>query len=113
MVDIASGPGLSRSSIFWRSPKRPDVMRSFSCHDQRAEALFESLQTATSDIEVRNLTRELQEALSENPPAIFLAWNERARTVRGDFPIQVEPGVDPLPLLWQWGARTPEGMAPR
>jgi ABC-type transport system substrate-binding protein len=113
MVDIASGPGLSRSSIFWRSPKKPEVLRSFSYDNPRTEALFESLQTATSDTEVRSITRELQEALSENPPAIFLAWNERARTVRGDFDIEVEPGTDPLPRLWQWGARAPEGVATR
>jgi peptide/nickel transport system substrate-binding protein len=103
MVDLASGPGLSRSSIFWRSPRRLDVYTSFAYENAETEALYDSLRNATSDTEVRSLTRSLQEAFRRNPPAIFLAWNERARAVPGDFQIAVERDTDPLPNLWQWG----------
>ena len=103
MVDLASGPGLSRSSVFWRSPKRPDVYTSFAYENPEVQALYDSLRDATSDTEVRSLTRSLQEAFRRNPPAIFLAWNERARAVPGDFQIAVERDTDPLPNLWQWG----------
>jgi len=37
-----------------------------------------------------------------DPPALFLAWNERARAVRRDFEIPNEPGRDPLLTLWRW-----------
>jgi peptide/nickel transport system substrate-binding protein len=103
LVDLASGAGLSRSSTFWRSPKRQHVYTSFGYENPETEALFESLRGATSDSEVRSITRQLQEAFRRNPPAIFLAWNERARAVPGDFDIAVERDTDPLPNLWRWG----------
>ena len=103
IVDLASGAGLSRGSIFWRSPKRQDVYTSFAYENPETEALFESLRAATSDTEVRSITRALQEAFKRNPGAIYLAWNERARAVPGDFQIAVERDTDPLPKLWQWG----------
>ena len=108
MIDIVSGPGLSRSSIFWRSPTRREVLSSFGYHNSETEALFEELRAADSDAVVQSITRRLQDAFQRNPPAIFLAWNERARTVRGDFRIDVQEGVDPLPRLWQWGAQVAE-----
>jgi peptide/nickel transport system substrate-binding protein len=115
MVDLASGPGLSRSSVFWRSPTRPDVYTSFAYENPETQALYDSLRDATSDTEVRSLTRSLQEAFRRNPPAIFLAWNERARAVPGDFQIAVERDTDPLPNLWQWGTAnaTAERIAAR
>jgi ABC-type transport system substrate-binding protein len=109
MVDIASGPGLSRGSVFWRSPKNPNVIDSFAYENPETEALFEALRASSSDTEVRAITKKLQESFKKDPPAIFLAWNERARAVRGDFQIAVEPGADPLPRLWQFGAGKPVG----
>jgi ABC-type oligopeptide transport system substrate-binding subunit len=108
MVDLASGPGLSRSSIFWRSPDRSEVLKSFGYRNPETETLFESLHAATSDSQARPIIRALQTAFAQNPPAIFLAWNERARAVRGDFQIAVEQGTDPLPRLWQWGRKPAE-----
>jgi ABC-type transport system substrate-binding protein len=103
IVDIASGVGLSRSSIFWRSPRRPNVYTFFGYENPETEALWEALRESTSDAEVRTITRNLQEAFKRNPPAVFLAWTERARAVPGDFQIAVERDTDPLPRLWQWG----------
>jgi hypothetical protein len=100
---MTSGPGLSRASVFWRSPKRPDVYTSFAYENAETESLFDALRAATSDAEVRSVTRSLQEAFKRNPGAIYLAWNERARAVPGDFEINVERDTDPLPNLWQWG----------
>lgn len=106
IVDLVSGPGLSRASVFWRSPKKPDVYTSFAYENPETEALFDSLREATSEADVRSATRSLQEAFKRNPPAIFLAWNERARAVPGDFQISVERDTDPLPNLWQWGTNS-------
>jgi hypothetical protein len=40
----------------------------------------------------------------EDPPAIFLAWSERTRAIRGDIPVTVDPKTDPLLTLPKWGA---------
>jgi hypothetical protein len=80
-------------------------MDAFGYENPETESLFEELRAATSDATVRSVTQRLQEAFRRNPPAIFLAWNERARTFRGDFDIKTQPGSDPLPRLWEWGAQ--------
>lgn len=113
MVDITSGFGLSRSSIFWRSPRRAETRDTFAYENPETESLFEQLRAATNDGTVRSVTHRLQEAFRRNPPAIFLAWNERARTFRGDFEIKSQPGTDPLPRLWEWGAQLSDRTAAR
>jgi peptide/nickel transport system substrate-binding protein len=113
MVDLTSGPSLSRSSIMWRSPKRSDALRIFNYDNPVTEALFENLRTAPNDVVTRSEVRRLQQAFLESPPAIFLAWNERARAIRSEFRVDVEAGADPISTLWRWqtdktiGSNTP------
>jgi len=113
MVDLSSGFSLSRASVFWRSPRRPDTLNSFGYENPETESLFEQLRSATNDSSVRSVVQKLQDAFRRNPPAIFLAWNERARTFRGGFEITAQPGTDPLPRLWEWGAQRSERTAAR
>jgi ABC-type transport system substrate-binding protein len=116
MIDMVGGPSLSRASIFWRSPNRRDALQSFSYDNPVTEALFEDLRVMSDEAAIRIGVRKLQQAFLDNPPAIFLAWNERARAVRADFQVPAEPG-DPLSTLWRWrvakSARFNERMANR
>jgi ABC-type transport system substrate-binding protein len=107
MMDLVGGPSLSRASIMWRSPARKDVLPYFGYHNPVTEALLEDLRLESDETAIRSGVRKLQQAFLDNPPAIFLAWNERARTVRADFNVPVEPGTDPLAMLWRWGADKP------
>jgi len=43
-----------------------------------------------------------QRAMVASPPAIFLAWSERARAVSGRFDVHEEPGRDILNTIRQW-----------
>jgi hypothetical protein len=38
----------------------------------------------------------------DDPPAIFLAWSERARAISTRFDVPVEPGRDILSTLRLW-----------
>jgi hypothetical protein len=44
----------------------------------------------------------LQEVAVEDPPAVFLAWGQRARAVSRRFEVHVEPGRDILTTLRLW-----------
>jgi hypothetical protein len=44
----------------------------------------------------------LQRAIVDDPPAIFLAWSQRARAVSTRFHVPVEPGRDILSTLRLW-----------
>jgi hypothetical protein len=37
-----------------------------------------------------------------NPPAIFLAWRERARAVSSRFHVVADPGADVLLTMREW-----------
>ena len=50
-----------------------------------------------------------QRAIVDDPPAIFLAWSERARAVSTRFDVPVEPGRDILSTLRSGGRRRSPG----
>lgn len=102
LIDMISGPTPGRAYIFWRSARQFKGFNLFGYENREAERLFNVLRTSTNDAAVRLSTRELQRVFLDDPPALFLAWNERARAVRRDFDIPKEPGRDPLLTLWRW-----------
>jgi len=102
LVDMISGPTPGRAYIFWRSARQFKGLNVFGYENREADRLFDVLRTSTNDAAVRLSTRELQRVFLDDPPALFLAWNERARAVRRDFEIPNEPGRDPLLTLWRW-----------
>jgi peptide/nickel transport system substrate-binding protein len=105
LMNLISGPTPARTYIFWRSGKRSRGLNVFGYENAEAERFYDILRTSTNDGAVRSATRGLQRVFLEDPPALFLAWNDRARAVRRDFRIPNEPGRDPLQTLWRW---TPE-----
>jgi peptide/nickel transport system substrate-binding protein len=106
LVDMISGPTLGRPFIFWRSAKNYRGLNVFGYENAEAERLFQTLRTSSSEAAIRSATRRLQQVLLEDPPAVFLAWNERARVVRREFDVVQENGRDPISTLWRWTAKT-------
>lgn len=104
LVDMISGPTLARPHIFWGSPRR-DGLHAFGYANPEAQRLFELLRTSTNEAAIRSAVGRLQRVLLEDPPALFLAWNERARAVRRQFNVP-ESGRDPLFTIPQWTENT-------
>jgi peptide/nickel transport system substrate-binding protein len=102
LIDLISGPTPNRSYIFWRSAKRFKGLNVFGYENAEVEALFDTLRTSTNDAATRSATRGLERAFVDDPPALFLVWNERARAVRRNFKIPREVGRDPIQTLWNW-----------
>ena len=105
LVDMISGPSIGRPYLFWRSARNSRGLNVFGYENADAEQLFEILRTSMNDAATLSATRRLQRVLLDDPPALFLAWNARARAVRREFTVYQEPGRDPLSTLWRW---TPE-----
>jgi len=64
---------------------------------------------AASDDDNLNGITAFQQAVDDDPPAIFLAWMERARAVSKRFVVPAaEPGRDVLSTLRLW---KPSGLA--
>jgi peptide/nickel transport system substrate-binding protein len=106
-VDMISAPSLGRPYLFWRSAREGRGYNVFGYENPEAEALFQTLRASTNDQSVRSATHRLQRVFLQDPPAIFLAWNERSRAVRREFGVPVADAAaktDPLLSLWRWGA---------
>jgi hypothetical protein len=63
---------------------------------------LDAIRHAKSDDEYAAGVRGFQQAILDDPPAIFLAWDERARAVSRRFEVPAEPGVDILGTLRSW-----------
>jgi ABC-type transport system substrate-binding protein len=102
LIDMNSGPTPGRAYVFWRSRKAfKGEYNVFGYENAEAEKLFSVLNTSMNDAAVRSATARLQQVLLNDPPALFLAWNARARAIRTAFVIP-EGGGDPLNSLWKW-----------
>jgi ABC-type oligopeptide transport system substrate-binding subunit len=104
LVDLISAPSPGRPYLFWRSARQGKGFNTFGYENAEADRLFQGLRAATTELEVRNITHDLQRVFIDDPPAIFLAWNQRSRAVRREFGVPAEPDADPLLSLWRWGA---------
>lgn len=101
LVDMISGPTFGRPFLFWRSARQFKGLNVFGYENAETERLFQILRASMNEAAIRSATRRLQRALLDDPPALFLAWNERARAVRRRFDVG-ESGRDPLFTIWQW-----------
>lgn len=100
--DMISGPTPARGYMFWRSRRTYESdYNVFGYENHEAERFFTILNTTSNDAAVRSATGRLQQAMLNDPPALFLAWNARARAIRRSFVIP-DSGGDPLFSLWRW-----------
>jgi ABC-type transport system substrate-binding protein len=106
LMDMISGPTFGRPFIFWRSALVSRGLNVFGYENPEAERLFQVLRTSTNEAAVRSATRRLQSSFLQDPPALFLAWNERARAVRRRFRTVHEGGRDPLFTIREWTENT-------
>jgi peptide/nickel transport system substrate-binding protein len=115
LIDSISGPTVGRSYMFWRSARRfPGGLNFFGYENPEAERLFDVMRTSTNEIAIQSSFSRLQETLLDDPPALFLAWNERSRAVRRDFQIVQDPlhdPADPIYSMWRWTATSGPRLA--
>jgi peptide/nickel transport system substrate-binding protein len=103
--DMISGATLTRPYIWWRSTQQARTpFNVFGFENKEAERLFQELFAAGNETLVRSNLRSLQQVFLDDPPAIFIAWQDRTRAIARSFQVVQEPGRDPLFTLWQWNA---------
>jgi peptide/nickel transport system substrate-binding protein len=105
LVDMISGPTFGRPFLFWRSARQFKGLNVFGYENGETERQFQILRASLNEASTRSSTSRLQRALLDDPPALFLAWNERARAVRRRFDVG-DSDRDPLFTIWQWTENT-------
>jgi peptide/nickel transport system substrate-binding protein len=93
------GPSLLRPYQFWHTGS-PNNWGHYS--SAAVDAALDDIRRAATDDEYRAGVAAFQRAMIDDPPAIFLAWSQRARAVSTRFEVPVEPGRDVLGTLPLW-----------
>lgn len=97
--DLLMGPTLLQPYRSWRTGA-PRNLGGYS--NPKVDAALDRIGTAANDDEYRAGVAAFQRAIYDDPPAIFIAWSERARAVSTRFDVPVEPGRDILATLRLW-----------
>jgi len=98
--DIISGPSMFRLYQRWHTG---GAFNPRSTNSKLIDAALDRLRGARSDDEYRAGVTAFQQAIVDDPPALFLAWGERARAVSRRFDVPVpEGGRDVLATLRFW-----------
>jgi ABC-type transport system substrate-binding protein len=98
LFEVVSGPSIFRPFRWWYSG--PKSQAGFS--SPAVDAALDRVRHASSDDEYRSGVASFQRAIEVDPPAIFLAWSERARAVSKRFVVPSEPGRDILATIRFW-----------
>jgi len=99
LFEVISGPSLFRPFLWWHSGAANPAGFSSAVVD----SALDRIQHAASDDDYRSSVLAFQHATLQDPPAIFLAWSERARAVNKRFVVtDAQPGRDILITLRQW-----------
>jgi peptide/nickel transport system substrate-binding protein len=107
LVWQTTGRSLTWPYLFWHSPEagRPAFLQTGYV---AADATLENIRYARTDEDLRNAVAAFQQVIHDDPPAIFLAWEERVRAVSRKFHVPPpEPGRDVVASLWRWRPAAP------
>jgi peptide/nickel transport system substrate-binding protein len=100
LVEGISGPTLLRPYNLWHSG---GVFNPGGLGNASIDAALDRLREAGSDAELVAASRDAQRAFMDDPPAIFIAFSERARAVSKRFKVFTEPGrPDVLGTMRLW-----------
>jgi ABC-type transport system substrate-binding protein len=100
LFDLISGPSIFRLQRVWHSGEATNPSGFLGV---AVDAALDGIRHAASDDEYRSGVAALERAMQNDPPAIFLAWSERARAVSKRFVVpNAEPGRDILSTLRLW-----------
>jgi peptide/nickel transport system substrate-binding protein len=100
LFEQATGLGLNWAYWFWHSPE--DAPPWIASHYDGADAVLDRVRRARTREEFRTAVHDVQRVLAEDPPAVFLAWNEVSRAARRRFAIPREAERDVFASLASW-----------
>jgi ABC-type transport system substrate-binding protein len=110
LVDVSSGWSLFRPYRWWHSTGTQNVL-GFS--SPTVDAALDRVRHAATDDDYRAGVAAFQQAIADDPPAIFLAWGDRSRAVSSRFDVQAQAGRDVLASLRLWRPTADTGNASR
>ena len=99
LTDSAQGPNLARPYLFWHSGAPYNFGQ---YRNTQVDAALDSIRHAPDDGAYKAGVAAFQGAIIDDPPAVFLAWRERARAVSRRFVVPSDPNNDVLLAIHLW-----------
>jgi peptide/nickel transport system substrate-binding protein len=111
LTDAISGPTMLRLYQFWHPGGAANPGK---LGNATITAALDTVRHAETEPQYRAAVTGLQDAFRNDPPAIFLAWIERARAVSKRFVVPApDAGRDILATMRMWTPRTGETFTSR
>jgi ABC-type transport system substrate-binding protein len=103
LADARQGPTIVKPYMFWHSSSPLNWGRYSSPAVDRA---LDAIRGAANEEMYKAGVADFERAIIDDPPAIFLAWTQRARAVSKRFEVANQPGRDIVRTLSQWRPAT-------
>jgi peptide/nickel transport system substrate-binding protein len=112
LYEMTSGRTLSWVYRFWHSPSARGSAFVASGY-AGADSALDRIRAARSEADTRTGVADLQRALFDDPPAIFLAWPQETRAIDRTFVVPYQRDADVVGTLWQAQLAGPQVEARR
>jgi peptide/nickel transport system substrate-binding protein len=100
LVPSISAPSILRTYLWWHSKATKSGAQ---YANRRVDSALDTVRHALTDDEYRQGVLDFQRAILDDPPAMFLAWTERARAVNRRFTVPATgSNIDILGSLRLW-----------
>jgi peptide/nickel transport system substrate-binding protein len=103
LLDSISGWSILRTAQWWHSQ---GTLNRIGFSSPAIDIALDRVRHAVNDESYRAGVAAFQRAISDDPPAIFLAWSDRSRAVTSRYDVQPEPTRDVLSTLRLWRPST-------
>jgi ABC-type transport system substrate-binding protein len=112
VLSILGGPSPTVFHRLWHSPGEARRWNFWGYRNARADDALEAARDAASDEEFAAAIRRFEAVLRDDPPAVFLAWNQTVQAVSRRFAVPVaHAGRDAIYVLDRWRLRPPGSVA--
>ena len=108
-IDLVEGISPDKLYVFWHSPSEAGGLNVFGYRNPEADRALDDMRHAADDNSFRAAVARLQRVMRDDPPALFLAWSERARAVSRRFEVPATRDRDVLFSLGLWRPRPDAG----
>jgi peptide/nickel transport system substrate-binding protein len=112
MISILGGPYATIFHRFWHSAGETKRWNFWGYRNARVDEALDSALEAGNEKEFREAIRRFEAAVRDDPPAVFLAWNQTVQAVGRRYAVPADgAGRDAIYVLNRWRLRQPGSAA--
>jgi len=113
ILSFLGGPSATVYHRFWHSPAGSPRWNFWGYRNALVDASLDAALAASDEAQFSDAIHRFEAAVHDDPPSIFLAWNETVQAVSRRFSVPAgNDGRDAIYVLSRWLPRQPGGGTP-